>query len=255
MKQFFIEDDGIKLNAMLDMPVAQVDKCPLCLVFHGFTGNSEEEHLEAVVKAMNKVGVATLRVDLYGHGKSGGEFKNHNIYKWLNNILTVADYAKGLDFVTDLYICGHSQGGLAVTLAAAMEGSLFKAMIPMSPAYIIPSGARAGWLLGKQFDPDNIPDEITEFDEFTLSGNYVKVAQTIDVQKAINKYKGKVLLVHGDNDETIPVSVSVDAAKQFADCELKIIVGADHCYIGQEQEAAEAVKNFLKKFIKYTLNN
>ena len=244
MKQFYIDDDEIKLNAILDMPTTNVDKCPLCLMFHGFTGNIEEDHILAITTAMNQAGVATLRVDLYGHGKSGGEFKNHNLYKWLNNIMAVTDYAKKLDFVTDMYICGHSQGGLAVTLAAAMEKDLFKALIPLSPAYIIPDGARAGRLLGYQIDPDKIPDELEAWDR-VLSGNYVRVAQTIDVAKAIKDYKGKVLIVHGDEDETIPVEVAKKAAAEFYDCQLEIINGADHCYVNQEDEAAEIVKNFI----------
>ena len=93
---------------------------------------------------MNEIGFATLRVELYGHGKSGGVFEQHNLMKWINNAMTVTDYAKTLDFVTDLYICGHSQGGLLTMLAAGMRADDFKAAIPMSPAIVIPDGARKG---------------------------------------------------------------------------------------------------------------
>lgn len=246
MKQFFIEDDGIKLNAKLDMPENGAEKCPLCLVFHGFTGHIEEDHIVAVAKAMNEVGVATLRVDLYGHGNSDGEFKNHNLYKWLNNILTVTDYAKKLDFVTDMYICGHSQGGLAVTLAAAMEGNLFKALLPLAPAYLIPIGARAGVLLGQPFDPTNIPDVMVSWDDRELSGNYIRVAQTIDCDKAIKKYKGKVLIVHGDEDEAVPLDFSTSAAEKFKDCKLVVVKGSNHCYDNHLDTVVEAIKDFFK---------
>ena len=43
----YIVDDGIKLNAILDMPEGGAEKCPLCLVFHGFTGHIEEDHIVA----------------------------------------------------------------------------------------------------------------------------------------------------------------------------------------------------------------
>lgn len=241
----YILDDGIKLNAKLDMPENGADKCPLCLVFHGFTGHIEEEHIVKVAKAMNEVGVATLRVDLFGHGKSDGEFKNHNLYKWLNNILAVVDYAKSLDFVTDIYMCGHSQGGLAVTLAAAMEQDVVKALIPLSPAYVIIKGAKEGELLGQPFDPVNIPDELISWDGLTLSGNYIRVAQTIDLDGAIAKYTGPVLLVHGDEDEAVPVEFSIEAAKKFANARLELIKGDNHCYDSHLNQVTDVVKDFI----------
>lgn len=113
MKEFYIDSDGIKLHAKLDRPegVAENEKGPLCILIHGFTGHMEEDHIIAAQKAMNDVGVTVLRAEMYGHGKSGGEFKDHTLYKWVTNALSVVHYAKSLDFVTDLYLCGHSQGG------------------------------------------------------------------------------------------------------------------------------------------------
>jgi len=242
----FITDDGIKLNAKLDMPTNGATKCPLCLVFHGFTGHIEEDHILAVSKGLNEIGVATLRVDLYGHGNSEGEFKNHNLYKWLNNILTVVDYAKTLDFVTEMYMCGHSQGGLAVTLAAAMERDTIKALIPLSPAYVIIEGAKQGELLGQPFDPENIPDMLQSWDGRELSGNYIRVAQSIDLDAAIKKYTGPVLIVHGHADEAVPVEYGIEASKKFANCTLKLIPGDTHCYDYHLDQAVEAVKEFVK---------
>ncbi len=242
----FITDDGIKLNAKLDMPTNGATKCPLCLVFHGFTGHIEEDHILAVSKGLNEIGVATLRVDLYGHGNSDGEFKNHNLYKWLNNILTVVDYAKTLDFVTEMYMCGHSQGGLAVTLAAAMEREVIKALIPLSPAYVIIEGAKEGELLGQPFDPENIPDMLQSWDGRELSGNYIRVAQSIDLDAAIKKYTGPVLIVHGDADEAVPVEYGIEASKKFANCTLKLIPGDTHCYDYHLDQAVKAVQEFVK---------
>ena len=175
MKEFYITDDGIQLHAKLDMP-EEKEKCPLVIVFHGLTGNMEERHITAVSSAMNEIGFATLRVELYGHGKSGGTFEQHNLMKWINNAMTVTDYAKTLDFVTDLYICGHSQGGLLTMLAAGMRADDFKAAIPMSPAIVIPDGARKGNMLGQPFDPEHIPDMV-EWGDRHLSGNYLRAGQ------------------------------------------------------------------------------
>ena len=240
----FIMDDGIRLNAKLDMPAQRGEKCPLVIVLHGFTGHMEERHITAVSETLNDMGFATLRVDLYGHGHSEGAFKNHTLFKWLTNALTIIEYARKLDFVTDIYLCGHSQGGLTVMLAGAMARDVIKGIIPLSPAIMIPEGARKGELLGKTFDPEHIPDVLISWDGRELSGNYVRVAQTIRVEDAIARYTGPVLIVHGDEDEAVPVGCSVEAAKACADARLVIIPGDNHCYDHHLDQVLDAIRSW-----------
>jgi pimeloyl-ACP methyl ester carboxylesterase len=246
----YIQDDGIRLNAKLDMPSGWQpgQKCPLVVVIHGFTGHIEEAHIVAVSKGINDVGFATLRADMYGHGHSDGEFRKHTLYKWLTNALTVIDYARGLDFVTDLYLCGHSQGGLLVMLAAAMKHDVVKGLIPLSPACMIPEIARGGELLGQRFDADHIPEVLHGWDGLELDGNYARVAQTIHVEEAIDRYAGPVLLVHGDADESVPVEYGVKAAGRYANCRLALIPGDDHCYNRHLDRVVAEVQGWLRQF-------
>ena len=60
----YILDDGIRLNAKLDMPEKHADKCPLVIVIHGFTGHMEERHITAVAKTLNEIDYATQREDM-----------------------------------------------------------------------------------------------------------------------------------------------------------------------------------------------
>ena len=238
----YIMDDGIRLNARLDMPDQHADKCPLVIVIHGFTGHMEERHITAVSRTLNEIGFATLRVDMYGHGNSDGQFENHTLYKWLTNAITVIDYARNLDFVTDLYLCGHSQGGMTVMLAGAMKHESISGLIPLSPAWMIPAEAREGILLGERFDPDRIPETLAPWG---LGGNYVRVAQTIRVEPAIDRYQGPVLIVHGTGDETVPVEYGVRAAERYRRGELVLIPGDTHCYDFHLEQVTDAVRAWL----------
>lgn len=241
-----IMDDGIRLNAQLDMPVPSEGKHPLVIVIHGFTGHMEERHIVAVSQTLNEIGFATLRVDMYGHGKSGGRFEDHTLYKWLSNALTVIDYARALDFVTDLYLCGHSQGGMTVMLAGAMKHDVIKGIIPLSPAWMIPEEARKGTLLGQDFDPDHIPEVLPAWGDRGLNGNYVRVAQTIHVEDAIDRYDGPVLIVHGDEDEAVPVAYGVKAAERYKNCDLVLIPGDTHCYDHHLDQVLDAVRDWMR---------
>lgn len=244
----YIDCDGIRLHAKLEKPEG-ADRCPLVIIIHGFTGHMEERHIVAVSDALLGIGYATLRVEMYGHGSSDGTFREHTLLKWLTNALSVIDYARGLDFATDLYLCGHSQGGLTVMLAAAMKRDVIRAVIPMSPAIMIPEGARQGMLLGMQFDPDHVPDEIYTGSGRALSGNYVRAAQLVHMEDAF-KYRGPVLLVHGDADEAVPVQCGIDAAKAYENAKLVLIPGDTHCYDHHLDQAVEAVRSWMLGFLK-----
>ena len=238
----FITDDGVRLNARLELPAEQIDRCPLVIVIHGFTGHMEERHILAVSQAIREAGCATLRVEMYGHGHSDGDFSRHTLFKWLSNALTVIDYARSLEFVTELYLCGHSQGGLTVMLAGAMKHESISGLIPLSPAWMIPAEAREGILLGERFDPDRIPETLAPWG---LGGNYVRVAQTIRVEPAIDRYQGPVLIVHGTGDETVPVEYAVRAAERYRRGELVLIPGDTHCYDFHLEQVTDAVRGWL----------
>jgi pimeloyl-ACP methyl ester carboxylesterase len=243
MQEFYLDNDGIKLHAKLDRPEG-IERCPLAIVLHGLTGYMEEEHIVAVSAGLNQVGVATLRVELYGHGMSGGDFAEHTLYKWITNVLAVIDYAKSLDWPTELYLGGHSQGGLTTMLVAGMRPDDLKAIFPLSPAAVLIDAAREGLFFGMPFDPHNVPDHLI-LGPASLNGNYFRVAQTLDVESAIARYTGPVLLVHGDEDQAVPVSYSIDAAKKYANAKLVIIEGDDHNYHQHLDQAVKAVKEFL----------
>jgi pimeloyl-ACP methyl ester carboxylesterase len=167
--------------------------------------------------------------------------------KWISNILTVIDYALTLDFVSDLYLCGHSQGGLLTMLAGAMERDRLKAILPLSPASMIPEIARHGEILGVPFDPDHIPAEVEAGKGLTLRENYIRVAQLIDVDLAIARYKGPVLIVHGTGDESVPFHYSEEVAAKYANAKLVPIPGDTHCYDLHLDQVTEAVRSFLRE--------
>lgn len=120
----------------------------------------------------------------------------------------------------------------------------FKALLPLSPAWMIPEIAREGNVLGTSFDPKHIPDMITS-GSWELSGDYIRVAQTIHVEDEIERFEGPVLIIHGDADETVPFSYAEKAAKLYKNAELVPIHGDDHCFTKHLNEMADAVRAFF----------
>jgi pimeloyl-ACP methyl ester carboxylesterase len=78
-----------------------------------------------------------------------------------------------------------------------------------------------------------------------LSGDYIRVAQTIHVEDEIERFEGPVLIIHGDADETVPFSYAEKAAKLYKNAELVPIHGDDHCFTKHLNEMADAVRAFF----------
>ncbi|MCR5719883.1 MAG: alpha/beta hydrolase [Lachnospiraceae bacterium] len=244
MEEFYIDDDGIKLHAKLNKPEGK-KKCPLVIVVHGYTGHMEEQHLLCACDAIHEAGMGTLRVEMFGHGQSDGTFREHTIYKWISNLLKVVEYTEKLDWVTDLYLCGHSQGGLLVMLVAGMCPGKFKAIIPLSPAWMIPEWAREGIFFGLKIDALNVPDVIDADPEHIISGNYVRAAQTIHVEDEIARFEKPVLIVHGEKDLTVPLEYGEKACKLYKNAKLVVVPGDDHCFNMNVGCMSRAVREFL----------
>ena len=250
-KEFYIPCDGIKVHAKLDMPedYSEGASCPVVLVIHGLTGHMEERHIKAVARTLNELGCVTLRAEMYGHGKTEGHFEDHTLFKWLTCAMAAAEYIKTLDFVTDVYIAGHSQGGLTSMLMAGMYPELFKAAVFLSPASMMPGGARSGELFGIDFDPENVPDKIYVSPTEWVRSGYIRAAQLIDLDAAIERYKKPVLIVHGDEDEGIPDMYSRKLAGKYHDARLVIVNGEDHCYNYHLDQVLDAIRDFMTPII------
>lgn len=248
-KEFYLDHDGIAIHAKLDFPegMSEGGKCPLVIVEHGFTGHMEEPHITGISAALNRAGFATLRVELYGHGMSGGTFRKHTIFKWISEMLTVVDYAAGLDFVTNLYLTGHSQGGLTTVIVGGMNADRFKAIVPLSPAINIWEDAKKGSVLGVSYSQNPIPDTVQFEDDKLLDGQYFRVAPFLPVEETIKAFHGPVLVVHGDEDEAVPFECGKWLVEQYENAKLAVIPGDNHCYDYHLDMVEEAVVAFLKE--------
>ncbi len=242
-EKIILQDGGIRISAVLEKESAGA--CPLVIHLHGFSSSKDRPHNIACCRAMREAGCATLRMDMYGHGETDGEFRDHTLFKWISNALAAVDWARRQPFVTSILLAGHSQGGLVAALAGAMERDRVKGLILRAPAFLIPECARTGQMLGRSFDPGVIPDEIPLFKGLTLSGNYVRVAQTIHPEEAMVLFPGPVLLIHGDQDDTVPWTDSQAAARRYRDCRLAVIPGETHHFDRCLEKTQAVIRDWL----------
>lgn len=243
-EELFINCDGLKVHAKIDFPQVQKDKMPVLILIPGFTGHIEEEHILGISDAVTEIGYVCLRAELYGHGKSDGDFYDHTIYLWLQQALRVINYAASLPYADTIVLAGHSQGGLLSVLAAGVMEDKLTALIPLSPAMCIPYDASRGSILGIDFDNNNLPEYIQSA-EWKLSSNYIRVARMLPIDEAIENFKRPVLIIHGTEDEAVPYKFGKELSEKYANVRLVSIEGDNHCYNYHLDEVKSAVKDFL----------
>ena len=240
-----ITDDGVRLVGILERPSAEPG--PLVLVLHGFTSSKDRPHTIAACEAMREAGFATLRFDLYGHGESGGEFRKHTLHKRISNTLAVMDWAERQDFVTELWLSGHSQGGLTAALVAGTAPERVRGLILRAPAFMIPRCAREGEMLGVRFDPSQIPESFPTIKGLTLEADYIRSAQAIRVEEAIDAFPGPVLLLHGEADDVVPFRDVETAAGRYRSCKLVLIPGETHHFDQAREQMKHVIRDWLSQ--------
>lgn len=254
-EEFFVSCGGVRLHCRLDLPddsprSAHV-KIPMVLVIPGLTGHMEEPHITAIADALVQHGYASLRVELYGHGKSEGAFRDHNLFIWALEIMEMIDHARKLDYVSELYLCGHSQGGAAAVLGAGLKPDVLSGLILLAPAMLIKEVSSKGGFPVQFFDPEHIPDDTLVFDEEPISGNYYRVNRMLPFDDAIRLYGDKpVLVVHSRTDELVPYSCGVSTAQAYRNAQFCTIEEDDHCFDTHIDLVTREMIRFLDKLRK-----
>lgn len=228
-----VKRDGLTLRGTLLKP-ENVEKCPVAIIFHGIMSNRGADNgiFMRIAESCVEKGIAAVLFDFDGHGESDGDFYDMNVYSEILDAAKIMEYVRGLDFVTDIYIVGHSQGGLVGGMIAGYYRECVSKLVLLAPAATIKDDALNASCFGTPYDGYNIPDYMpmknTEGDVFKLSGLYFRIAKTLPVYETTSMFKGKTLIIHGTNDK----AVGVIGSKRYAECmentELILIEGESH---------------------------
>lgn len=245
-KEFFINCNGVNIHSKIDFPANCTDKMPIFVLIPGFTGHIEEDHIIAIAKKACQLGYVVLRSELYGHGKSDGDFYDHNVLLWMSEAMQVVDYAANLEFASEVVLSGHSQGGLTAILAGGIMADKLKSLVLLSPATSIALDVKKGCTLGVSYDPNNLPEYI-ESPDWKLGSNYIRAARMLPLDETIAAFKKPVLIIHGTEDEAVPYECAENLVTQYADASLVSIPNEDHCYDYHMDQVLDALESFLAR--------
>ncbi len=246
-KLYFKNSNGLNLCGILSNPSSDSKKT-IIILCHGFGSSKNSRTYVELQRRLNKFQLSTFRFDFFGHGESEGKFKDITISEAIDDILCAIKLLKSKSY-SELGLIGSSFGGIASIITASKVNDLFVLALksPVSnfeDKFLATTSKEAmdkwkkkGYHYYVRSDGERKKINYTFFEDCKNNDGY----------DAAKKIKIPTLIVHGDNDESVPISQSKKTATLIQRCTLKIIRGADHQY--SKPEDFEKMIELISKFI------
>jgi len=229
-----------------DMRVAGPAR-PLVVICHGFKGFKDWGMFPHLAARLARAGLNVVSFNFSGSGVGpDGEsfteesrFARDTYLKQLADLGTVVRAARagtlapGSGVPPRLGLMGHSRGGGVATLFAAEDGAVSALVTWAGIASVRRWNGETieAWRLDGALDVVN-----------TRTGQVLKLSTEIldeldrhehgrlDIPAAAGRIQAPWLIIHGDQDEAVPVDQAHTLARASAGAELRVILGAGHTF-------------------------
>jgi len=217
---------------------------------HGFMSDLEGKKPKAFLNFAKKNKLGFLALEYSGHGKSTGKFTNGNITKWTKETTILI---KKVVKKNRVILVGSSMG----SWISLNQFKFFKKQIVgflgigSAPQFL-------DELMWNKFSK-KMKKEITQNKIIYLKhGNYeypisLQLIKDGRKNKVLNKKiydKLKVTMVHGEKDESVPISYSKKVLKIFVNSEKKLVIVKN----GDHSLSSPRWLNILKKELKIIIS-
>lgn len=197
----------------------------LAIIGHGVTGNKDRPFVVALAEALARAGIPAVRFSFSGNGSSGGKFSESTISKEVEDLGAVIDAAHDREVI---YI-GHSMGGAVGVLRTATDRRI-KGLVSLAGMVHTKAFAEREFGMvkpgeGFMWDDTNCPLSQKYMDDMAKIGTVVEHGANIHVPW---------LLVHGSEDDVVPMQDSYDIfARANQPKQLIELKGSNHVFAGE----------------------
>jgi len=223
-----------KYNQSLKGFVHEPKKYNTAVIFlHGFPAHCNHSSIKLFSKTLCFLGHLILRFNFSGTDTSEGKFENKTFSKEVEDIKYAIDFLSKNYKFKQLVLIGHSGGAIDATLYAHKDKRIDK--------LILLSGvSNLKKIVNIEFTKKQIKDFKERryiiydksnkwYDQKRLNQSFYNEFFTLNLIKAIKKYKKQLLVVHGNKDQLISVSHAKELYKNANQPKKLIIIrGANH---------------------------
>lgn len=239
---------------------------PMVVFVHGYKGFKDWGCWYLVAEKFAKAGFAFVKFNFSHNGGTMEEpidfpdleaFGRNNYTKELDDIQTVinfftdSQYTLANEIDTDkISVIGHSRGG-GISIIAAKEDSRIKHFISWAGVsdfeMRFPKGfKKLVWRLRGVGHVENsrTKQKMPHYYEFYT--NFIKNRERLNIKRALEKLTIPVLLLHGDNDDTVPLWEAENMKKWNPTSVFEVIPNGDHVFGGKHPWETNTLPNDLE---------
>ena len=228
---------------------AESGRCPMVILMHGIFSSKDYNPMPALAKGLAQAGIASIRFDFNGHGKSEGRMQDMTIERELADAKAIWNYVRNLPYVEGIGLLGHSQGGVIASMTAgrlAAEDHAPDALVLIAPGAVIKDACQNGKFFNARFDPQDPPEFIRCWGFMRLGREYLLTTQQLDIYGTASAYEGPVRILHGTRDRIVPLWCSEKYEETYGDnCELVLVQGENHTITRRRKEVVDSVVQFF----------
>lgn len=241
-----MDSNGISIYGRLYLPLDfdENRQYPVMIFSHGF--NNTAEGFDGYAASVVQNGYIGYAFDFSGGSaverRTKGSIRQMSVLTEKQNLLDVIADIRALPFVdaSRVVLCGASMGGAVTSLALAELQEEIAAAVLIYPALSLGSD-----LHDLYASADQIPEKPV-VNGVTIGRQFYTDLWDVNVLDCATAYSRPMLILHGDADETVPLSVSQEALPRLADAELVVVPGANHgASLAMREAFAEHVFRFL----------
>lgn len=221
---------------------------PTVVCAHGFGAN----YLSCLPFAWDLAehGFAVYCFDFCGGGyaaRSQGNPLDMTLLTEQDDLADVCDMLREQSIVDSDRLCflGEGQGALVGTLLAGAEPETFRAMALLHPTYNLHDSFRKLFPTKK-----NIPPSFRQLG-MRVGRAYGECVWDINPYTYMSAYHNEVLLLHGDEDVTVPIDYARRASTTFPHASVHVIHGGKHAFKGDAQRVCiSEVNRFFSEQVR-----
>lgn len=214
---------------------------PAAVLLHGWGGNAS--HLLPAARALHKAGFAVLLPEARNHGRSS-RTDHSSLPRFAQDLEAALDWlarSPGVDGGR-LVALGHSVGGAATLLVASRRSDLAAAV--SIGAFAHPEWVMRRWLSARRIPYWPLGWLVNRYVERLIGARFDHIAPLATLPMA----RCPVLLLHGAQDSTVPVTDARALAAQGADAAVTLqVLDGRHEGFADPAAAEAAVIGFLAR--------
>lgn len=211
---------------------------PLVIFSHGYNGCMDDFAVSA--EYFCRQGYAAVCFTFCGgstQDKSAFHTYDMTIFTEVEDLKAVISEAASWTEIDPkrIFLFGGSMGGLVSALVASELQTEIQGLALLYPALCVADD----WT--KRYpEVDQIPERI-KFWGMTLGRDYAATVHNFDVYEQLQKYQGSVLIMHGTEDEIVPITYSEKAASIYEQVRFYRFAGEGHGFSEAGNRRMEAM--------------